>query len=109
MSLVEFVRERAKEFGSKIFLWEKKNSLTYKEFDQVTDRMGAGLQALGLKKGDHAAVLFPNSLDTLLSLLLIIKAGGGGSDQPLTPQETAFILNNSEAKFYWPPHISRKP
>jgi len=101
MSLVEFVRERAKEFGSKIFLWEKKNSLTYEEFDQVTDRMGAELQALGLKKSDHAAVLFPNSLDTLLSYFSIIKAGGAVVPiNPLyTPREIAFILNNSEAKF----------
>jgi hypothetical protein len=55
MNLVDFVRERAKEFGNKVFLREKKNSLTYREFDRVTDRFAAGLQALGVKKGDHAA------------------------------------------------------
>ncbi len=38
MNLVEFLKERVKEFGSKVFLWEKKNSLTYKEFDEATDR-----------------------------------------------------------------------
>jgi long-chain acyl-CoA synthetase len=101
MNLVEFVRERAKEFGNKVFLWEKKKSLTYKEFEEVTNRMGAGLQALGLKKGDHAAVLFPNSLDTLLSYFSIIKAGGTAIPiNPLyTPREIGFILKNSEAKF----------
>jgi len=98
---LEFLKERTREFGKKIFLWEKKNSLTYKEFDQVTDRMGAGLQALGLKKGDHAAVLFPNSLDTLLCYFSIIKAGGTAIPiNPLyTPREIAFILNDSEARF----------
>jgi long-chain acyl-CoA synthetase len=101
MNLVEFVRERAKEFGNKVFLWEKKKSLTYKEFEGVTNRLGAGLQALGLKKGDHAAVLFPNSLDTLLSYFSIIKAGGTAIPiNPLyTPREIAFILKNSEARF----------
>jgi long-chain acyl-CoA synthetase len=101
MNLVEFLKERAKEFRNKVFLWEKKNSLTYQEFDQVTDRMAAGLQALGLEKGDHAAVLFPNSMDTLLSYFAIIKAGGTAIPiNPLyTPREIAFILNNSEAKF----------
>jgi long-chain acyl-CoA synthetase len=100
MNLVEFVKEIAKEFRNKIFLWEKKNSLTYQEFDQVTDRMAAGLQALGLEKGNHAAVLFPNSMDTLLSYFAIIKAGGSAIPiNPLyTPREIAFILNNSEAK-----------
>jgi len=101
MNLVGFVKEKAKEFGNKVFLWEKKNSLTYKEFDEVTDRMGAGLQVLGLKKGDHAAVLFPNSVDTLLCYFSIIKAGGTAIPiNPLyTPREITFILNNSEAKF----------
>jgi acyl-CoA synthetase (AMP-forming)/AMP-acid ligase II len=91
MNLVEFVKERAKEFGNKVFLWEEKKSLTYKEFDEVTNRMGAGLQALGLKKGDHAAVLFPNSLDTLLGYFSIIKAGGTAIPiNPLyTPREIA--------------------
>ncbi len=101
MSLVEFLKERAKEFKNKVFLWERKNSLTYQEFDQVTDRMAAGLQALGLEKGNHAAVLFPNSIDTLLSYFAIIKAGGTAI--PINPlytlREIAFILNNSQAKF----------
>ena len=110
MNLVDFIKERAKEFGNKIFLWEKKNSFTYQEFDRVTDRLAAGLQSLGLKKGDHAAVLFPNSMDTLLSYFSIIKAGGTAIPiNPLyTPREIAFILNNSESKFLLPTHQFRK-
>jgi long-chain acyl-CoA synthetase len=110
MNLVEFLKERVKEFGNKVFLWEKKNSLTYMEFDQATDRLAAGLQALGLEKGNHTAVLFPNSMDTLLSYFSIIKAGGTAIPiNPLyTPREIAFILNNSEAKFLLAAHQFRK-
>ncbi|MDH4264247.1 MAG: long-chain fatty acid--CoA ligase [Deltaproteobacteria bacterium] len=101
MNLVDFIKERAREFGNKIFLWEKSNSLTYREFDRVTDRLGASLQSLGLKKGDHAAVLFPNSLDALLCYFSIIKVGGTVIPiNPLyTPREIVFLLSNSEAKF----------
>lgn len=101
MNLVDFVKQQAKEFRNKVFLWEKKNFLTYGEFDQVTNRLAAGLQSLGLKKGDHAAIFFPNSVDTLLSYFSIIKAGGTAIPiNPLyTPREVAFILNNSGAKF----------
>jgi long-chain acyl-CoA synthetase len=101
MTLVDFIKDRAKEYGNRVFLWEKKNSLTYQEFDRVTDRVAAGLQALGLRKGTHAAVLFPNSMDTLLCYFSIIKAGGTVIPiNPLyTPREIAFILNNSEASF----------
>ena len=110
MNFVDFIKERAKEFANKIFLWEKKNSLTFKEFDQVTDRLAAGLQSLGMKKGDHAAVLFPNSMDTLLSYVSVIKAGGTAIPiNPLyTPREIAFILNNSESKFLLSAHQFQK-
>ena len=110
MNFVDFIKERAKEFGNRIFLWEKKNSFTYEEFDRVTDRLAAGLQSLGLKKGDHLAVLFPNSVDTLLSYFSVIKAGGTAIPiNPLyTPREIAFILNNSESKFLLSTHQFRK-
>jgi len=101
MNLVDFIKERAQEFQNKVFLWEGEKSLTYREFDQVTDRLAAALQSLGLKKGDHAAVLFPNSLDTLLCYFSIIKAAGTAIpiNSLYTPREIAFILNNSESKF----------
>ena len=101
MNLIDFVKERAREFGSKVFLWEKETSSTYREFDLVTDRMAAALQSLGMKKGDHAAVLFPNSIDTVLCYFSIIKAGGTAIPiNPLyTPREITFILNDSEARF----------
>lgn len=101
MNLIDFVKERAREFGSKVFLWEKETSFTYREFDLVTDRMAAALQSLGMKKGDHAAVLFPNSIDTVLCYFSIIKAGGTAIPiNPLyTPREIVFILNDSEARF----------
>jgi len=101
MNLVDFVKERAREFRKRVFLWEGGKSLTYQEFDLITDRLAAALQSLGLKKGDHAAVLFPNSLDTLLSYFSIIKAGGTAIpiNSLYTPREIAFILNNSESKF----------
>lgn len=100
LNLITFLKERVKEFGKKIFLQEGKTSLTYQEFDSLTDQMAAALQALGLKKGEHVGVLFPNSLDTLLSYFSIIKAGGTVIPiNPIyTPREMAFILFNSEAK-----------
>lgn len=101
VNLIHFIKERAKEFPDKVFLWEDKNSLTYREFDLATDRLAGTLQSLGFEKGDHGAVLFPNSLDTLLCYFSVIKAGGTviPINSLYTPREIAFILNNSEAKF----------
>ncbi len=101
MNVGDFLKERTKEFRNKIFLWEGKVSLTYGEFDELTDRMAAALQSLGLRKGDHTAVLFPNSLDSLLTYFSIIKAGGTVIPiNPLyTPREILHILDNSQARF----------
>jgi len=101
VNLIQFVKERVNEFRDKVFLREGVTALTYAEFNRVTDSMAAALQGLGLKKGDQAAVLFPNSLDTLLCYFSIIKAGGTvvPVNALYTPREIAFILNNSEAKF----------
>lgn len=100
LNLVDFLKEKVKQFGNKTFLRQGEVVVTYKEFDSLTDQMGAALQTLGLKKGDHVAVLFPNSLDTLLSYFAIIKAGGTviPINPVYTPREMAFILSNSEAK-----------
>ncbi|MGQ9694065.1 MAG: long-chain-fatty-acid--CoA ligase [Thermodesulfobacteriota bacterium] len=97
---MEFIKERVKEFGNKIFLRQGEFSITYREFEAITDQMAAALQALDLKKGDHVAVLFPNSLDTLFSYFSIIKAGGTviPINPAYTPREMAFILSNAEAK-----------
>lgn len=100
LDLVAFIKERVKEFKKKIFLRERNTSLTYEEFDSLTDQMAAALQGLGLKKGEHVAVLFPNSIDTLLCYFSIIKAGGAviPVNPVYTPREVAFILLNSEAR-----------
>lgn len=100
LNLLEFIKERVKEFRNKIFLRQGEFSITYREFDATTDQMAAALQALDLKKGDHVAVLFPNSLDTLFSYFSIIKAGGTviPINPVYTPREMAFILSNAEAK-----------
>ena len=101
MNLIQFIKDRAQEFNKKIFLRENNISQTYREFDQVTDRMAAALQTLGLKKGDHAAVLLPNSLDALLCYFSILKAGGTiiPINSLYTPREITFLLNDSEAKY----------
>ncbi len=100
LNLRDFLKERVELFGPKIFLRQGEVSLTYKEFDSITDQMAAALQTLGLKKGEHVAVLFPNSLDTLLAYFSIIKAGGTviPINPVYTPREMTFILTNSEAK-----------
>ena len=100
MDLAKFLKIRAEKYGEKPFLFGEGTSISYRTFDQITNRLADGLEKLGVAAGDHIAVLHPNSPQTLLSYYSIIKAGGivVPINTIYTPREIKFILNNSEAK-----------
>lgn len=50
--------------------------ITYKEMDQMTDRMAAALAALGVKKGDRVGIFMPNTPQFVVAYFGILKAGG---------------------------------
>lgn len=50
-------------------------SLTFRELDERTDRMAAGLHAIGLKPGIRAALLVPPSLEFIAAVFAMFKAG----------------------------------
>jgi long-chain acyl-CoA synthetase len=99
MDLVRFLKDRVRRYGSRILLHGEGGSITYTEFDAITDRIARGLECLGVGPGDHVAVLHPNSVQTLLSFFSIIKAGAVVVPvNPLyTPREVTYLLNNSES------------
>ena len=100
MDLVEFLKIRAGKYNEKTFLFGEETTISYRAFDEITDRIAYGLEKIGVAPGDHIAVLHPNSAQTLLSYYSIIKAGGVviPVNTIYTPREINFILNNSEAK-----------
>jgi long-chain acyl-CoA synthetase len=99
MDLVRFLKARARHYDNRILLYGEEGSVTYREFDAVTDRIAYGLELLGIGPGDPVAVLHPNSSQTLLAFFAIIKAGG--VVVPINPmytsREVTYLLNNSEA------------
>jgi long-chain acyl-CoA synthetase len=52
------------------------HAVTYAEMDELTDRLAAGLAALGVKKGDPVGVFMPNSAQFVMAFYAILKAGG---------------------------------
>jgi acyl-CoA synthetase (AMP-forming)/AMP-acid ligase II len=76
MDLVQFLKERVRRYDGRVLIHGEEGSITYREFDAITDRIAYGLELLGIEPGDHVAVLHPNSSQTLLAFFAIIKAGG---------------------------------
>jgi long-chain acyl-CoA synthetase len=50
--------------------------VTYKEMNEITDRLAAGLVELGVKKGDRVGIFMPNTPQFVMAYFAILKAGG---------------------------------
>ncbi len=50
--------------------------ISYKEMDELTDQLAAGLASLGVKKGDRVGIFMPNTPQFVLAYFAILKAGG---------------------------------
>ena len=75
MQIGSLIRRAARHYGSAACLTEGENTLSFREFDTVTDRLGNALLATGLKPGDRVGVLLPNSVDCLVAYYALAKAG----------------------------------
>lgn len=49
--------------------------ITYREMDQITDRLAAGLAELGIKKGDRVGIFMPNTPQFVIAYFGALKAG----------------------------------
>src|SRR4030065_2603890 len=50
--------------------------ITYREMDELTDRLAAGIASLGVKKGDRVGVFMLNTPQFVITFFSILKAGG---------------------------------
>lgn len=75
-------------------------SATYGELNETVTRFAAGLQSLGLQKGDHIALLLGNSPHFIIALYGAMRAGVTVIPvNPIyTPSEISYILQNGDVK-----------
>jgi len=50
--------------------------ITYKEMNEITDRIAAALADMGVKKGDRVGIFMPNTPQFVIAYFGILKAGG---------------------------------
>lgn len=94
------IKEAVQRHPDKIFLYEGDRTLTFKQLDEMTDRIASGLLNQGLKRGDHIALLMLNQIEWILTFFAAAKIGVGVV--ALSPRyretELSYMLNHSEAK-----------
>ncbi|MGD9092622.1 MAG: long-chain fatty acid--CoA ligase [Anaerolineales bacterium] len=76
--------------------------LSYRQLDELVDRFAAGLQNLGVKKGDRVVVMLPNTPQFVISAYAIWRIGGIlVCCNPLyVPREIEHLTNDSGAEIF---------
>ncbi len=96
----DFLVSSARRWPEKAFLFEEAESCTYAQTDRRSDRLAAQLQRGGLKRGDRVALFMDNSIDLVVSVFGVLKAGGVFVIlNPTTKaKKLAYILNDCQVK-----------
>lgn len=75
MQIGALIRRAALHYGDRPCLVEGARTVSFREFDALTDRLGNNLRGLGLESGDRVGVLLPNGIDCLVAYYALAKAG----------------------------------
>lgn len=75
ITLAEMYSNTAKKYPDKPVTIFKGARISYKEMDQITDRLAAGLASLGVKKGDRVGIFMPNSPQFVMAFFGALKIG----------------------------------
>ena len=74
--LFYFLEESARKYPNSPCTIFRRATITYREMNELTDRLAAGLTELGLKKGDRVGIFMPNTPQFIIAYFAILKMGG---------------------------------
>ena len=99
MLVNDFLQNNAERFPDKVALVCDGQRLTYAEIESQANRVANGLLSLGVQRGDRVAVWLPNSVETVIAIFAILKAGATFTVvNPTTKAgKLIYVLNNCAA------------
>ena len=100
MNIAHHIEQGHLLFPEKIALIFEDKYFTYKQLDQLANRVANGLHGLGIKKGDRVALFLPNIPEFVISYLGILKIGAVtvSVNVMLKSAEVSYILSECAAK-----------
>ncbi|HTC48195.1 MAG TPA: amino acid adenylation domain-containing protein [Candidatus Aquilonibacter sp.] len=94
--LQQLLSKSAARFPEKPAVWARGRSITYRELDERSNQLAHLLVQSGVRKGDRVGLFFPKSVESVISMFAILKAGGVYI--PLDPQSpvdrVGYIIGN---------------
>jgi len=82
--LQQLLTQSAQAYPDKPAVWARGYSITYRELDELSNQLAHLLLQHGLQKGDRVGLFFPKCVESIVSMLGVLKAGG--VYVPLDPQ-----------------------
>jgi amino acid adenylation domain-containing protein len=83
-----------------VAVWARGRTLTYHELEERSNQLAHLLGERGIRKGDRVGLYFPKTLESVICMFGVLKAGG--IYVPLDPQQPAqriaYIIDNCKVK-----------
>jgi long-chain acyl-CoA synthetase len=95
--LFRFLQEAAAKYPARACTVLDDATVSFREMDEITDRLAAALRSLGVQKGDRVGIFMPNTPQFIMAFYGILKAGAVVvATNPLyMPAEITHQLNDS--------------
>ncbi len=95
--LFHFLEQSAEKYPDRACTVFKGAVISYKEMNEITDRLAAALADMGVNKGDRVGIFMPNTPQFVMAYFGILKAGGVVvATNPLyTPAEIEYQANDA--------------
>ncbi len=99
-SLGEILPAAADKYGDKTALVFDGEAFSFRHLDDLSNRLAAGLEALGIASGDRVTLYSANRWEWIVSYYAALKAGAviNPINVMLTPEEVAFVAADCGAK-----------
>jgi len=100
MNITHHIERGSQLFPDQTALIFEAKTYSYRELNQLANRMANGLQELGVEKGDRVALFLPNIPEFVVAYLGTLKLGAiaVSLNVMLKSSEVSFILNDCTAK-----------
>jgi long-chain acyl-CoA synthetase len=75
MSLVQMLAQSIDRYASKPVILQGEKEISYTELGRMVDGLQKGLQDLGVRPGDHVAIILPNGIEFVVSYFAVLNCG----------------------------------
>lgn len=95
-----FLEFSAERFPDKTALVHQGKRLTYREVDSMANKLALALIKSGLERGDRAVIFMDNSIEAVVSVFAILKAGAVFMmvNHTTKAEKLEYVMNNSRAR-----------